>query len=82
MRANWPDASRVRRASVSSASNAQSRWPERTRLAPSSTEASSQACLTISTISGESDGARALPVFIRSSARLRSGSKRAVSTSQ
>ena len=56
-----------RRASISSASSAHSRWPERMRFAPCSTEASSQACLTISTMSGDSDGARALPVFIRSS---------------
>ncbi len=57
----------ARRASMSSASNAHIRWPERTRLAPCSTEASSQPCFTISTMSGESAGARALPVFMRSS---------------
>ena len=41
---------------MSSASNAHIRWPDRTRLAPCSTEASNQACFTISTISGESAG--------------------------
>ena len=44
--------------------------------APCSTEASSQACLTMSTISGDSAGARALPVFSWSSARFRSVIKR------
>ena len=65
------------RASISSTSNAHSRWPERTRLAPCSTDASNQACFTISTMSGESAGARALPVFIRSSDAVEVGRQRA-----
>ncbi len=75
-RSNCPDASRARRASVSSASRAQSRWPERMRGAPCSSDASSQACLLSSTMSGANDGARELPVFSFSSARFRSVTKR------
>ncbi len=78
MRSSWPETSRARRASVSSASNAHNRWPERRRDWPCSTEASSHACLASSTISGDRLGARALPVFIRSSARLRSIAKPAL----
>ncbi len=73
---NCPDASRARRARVSSASSAHNRWPERTRDAPCSSDASSQACLLSSTMSGDSDGARELPVFSFSNARLRSVTKR------
>ena len=73
---NCPDASRARNASVSSASNASSKCPDRIMAAPWSSDASSHACLTSSTISGASDGARPLPVFMRSSARLRSEANR------
>ncbi len=81
IRNSWPEASRARRASASSATSAQMRCPERSRVSPCSTEASSHASLARSTISGDRLGARALPVRMRSSARPRSARSRPSSTS-
>ncbi len=60
---NWRDASRATRARLSSETNAQSRWPERTSNAPNSIEATIQASRTSFTRSGESAGLRELPVL-------------------
>ncbi len=58
------------RARPSSASSAASMWPERTLPVPPSSEASSQASFSQVMMSGESAGARALPVRSLSSARV------------